>query len=167
MSDHLFLKDRIQHSLHSCFHILDRLIDYAVQPHIYLLPVSDGLGRRVRTDVKSDNDRVGSGGQRYVGLVDGSHAAVDHLDHDLLVGQLLQTLLNRLYRTLNIRLYDDRKFFYVSGLDLGEQIVQRQLRLRILKKLILSFSDEGFRKASRFLFIGQRHKDLSGIGNVV
>ena len=49
---------------------------------------------------------------------------MDHFDHNLFIRQLGQALLYCLYRTLNIGFYDDWEFFYITGLDLGKQIIQ-------------------------------------------
>ena len=124
MAGHLLFVDGIQHALHGSLHILDGLVDHAVQTHIHLLPVRNGLGGGVRTHVEADDDGVGSGSQGHVGFVDGADAAVDHLYHYLFVGELHKTLLYCLYRSLYVCLYDDGQLFHISCLDLGEQIVQ-------------------------------------------
>ena len=123
MTDHLFLEYRIQHTLHGSLYILDRLIDDAVQTHVDFLAVRDGLRLCVRTNVETDNDRIGSGCKCNVGLVDRANAAVDDFDNNFLVGKFYETLFYSLYGTLYIGFYDDRKFLDISGLDLGEQVV--------------------------------------------
>ena len=117
--------DRIQHTLHGSLYILDRLVDDAVQTHVDFLAVRDGLRLCVRTNVETDDDRIGSGCKCNVGLVDRANAAVDDFDNNFLVGKLYETLFYSLYRTLYIGFYDDRKFLDISGLDLGEQVVLR------------------------------------------
>ena len=139
MADNLFLEYRIQHALHGCLHILNGLIDNLVQTDIHLLTLRNGLGGRVRTDVEANDDCVGCGCQGNVGLVDGAHAAVDHLYHDLLVGELGKALLYSLHGALYVGLYDNRQFLYIAGLNLAEQIIQRQFCLGILYQFTLSF----------------------------
>ena len=92
---------------------------------------------------------------------------MDHLDHNLLVGELGQALLHRLHGTLYVRLDDDGQFLDVAGLDLAKQIVQGQLRLGIFDQLVLALGDEGLGKASGLLLVLRSHKHLSGVGHVV
>ena len=133
MTDHLLLEYRIQHTLHGCLNILDGLVNDAVQTQVNLLAVCDGLRSSVRTYVKSDDDRIGSGCQGYIGFVDSTNTTMDHLDYNLLVGQFYKTLFYCLYGTLYICLYNDRKLFDITSLDLTEQIIQRQLCLGVFQ----------------------------------
>ena len=139
MADNLFLEYRIQHALHGCFHILDGLIDNLVQTDIHLLALRNGLGCCIRTDVEADDDCVGRGCQGNIGFVDGAYAAVNHLHHNLLIGELGKTLLYSLHGALHVSLYDNRQFLYITGLNLAEQVIQRQFCLCILYQFALSF----------------------------
>ena len=133
MTDHLLLEYRIQHALHGCLDILDSLVDDTVQTQVYLLAVCDGFCGSVRTYIKADDDRVGSGCQRYIRLIDGTYAAVDHLNHNLLIRELGQALLYCLYGALYICFYNDRKLLDITCLDLAEQIIQRQFCLGVFQ----------------------------------
>ena len=123
MTGYLLLVYRVEHTLHGCLDILDRLVDDTVQTHIDFLAVCDGLRLCVRTNVETDDDRVGSGCKGNIGLVDRADAAMDDFDNNFLVGKFYETLFYSLYGTLYIGFYDDRKFLDISGLDLGEQVV--------------------------------------------
>ena len=139
MADNLFLEYRIQHALHGCFHILDGLIDNLVQTDIHFFPLCNGFCGCVRSYVKADNDGIGCRSQGNVGFVDGAYAAVNHLHHNLLVGELGKTLLYSLHGALHVSLYDNRQFLYITGLNLAEQVIQRQFCLCILYQFALSF----------------------------
>ena len=123
MTGYLLLVYRIQHTLHGSLYVLDCLIDHAVQTHVDFLAVCDGFRLSVRTNVETDDDRVGCGCKCHVGLVDRTNTTVDDLDNNFLVGKFYKTLFYSLYGTLYIGFYDDRKLLDISGLDLGEQIV--------------------------------------------
>ena len=118
MTGYLLLVYRIQHTLHGSLYILDRLIDDAVQTHVDFLTVRDGFRLSVRTNVETDNDRIGSGCKCNVRLVNRANAAVDDFDNNFLVGKFYETLFYSLYGALYIGFYDDRKFLDISGLDL-------------------------------------------------
>ena len=123
MTGYLLLVYRIQHTLHGSLYVLDCLIDHAVQTHVDFLAVRDGFRLSIRTDVETDDDRVGCGCKCHVGLVDRTNTTVDDLDNNFLVGKFYKTLFYSLYGTLYIGFYDDRKLLDISGLDLGEQVV--------------------------------------------
>ena len=59
------------------------------------------------------------------------------------IRKLGKRLLDRLYGTLHIRLDNDRKFLHLAGLNLSEDIVERQLCLGLLDELILALGDKG------------------------
>ena len=67
------------------------------------------------------------------------------------VGQLLQTLLYSLHRTLYICLNNNIQFLDVTGLNLREQIIQRHLRLGIFDQTVLAFGNIGLGKCSCLL----------------
>ena len=104
------------------------------------------LRHRVRSNVESDDDRIGCGCKADIGLVDGTDTAVDYFYYYLFVGQLHQTLLYSLHRTLYICLDNNIQFLDVTGLNLGEQIIQRHLRLGIFDQTVLAFGNIGLGK---------------------
>ena len=167
MSDDTLFVDRLQHALHGSFHVVNGLIDDLVQTHIQLLAVHNGLGRRIRADVESDDDGTGSGSQARIGLGDGTDAAVDNLDGHFFVGQLHKTLLHGLDRTLYIGLYDDRKLLHIAGLDLCKETVQSCRLADTLEKNLLALGNVGIGDASRLLLAVKLHEDLAGAGNIV
>mgnify|MGYP002508616509 CR=1 FL=1 len=93
-----------QHTFHGRLNILDGLVDNLVQPDIHSLPLGRGLGGCVRTHVKADDNGVGGAGKGHIRFVDGAHAAMDTLHHDLFVGQFHQRLLYSLHTALHIQL---------------------------------------------------------------
>ena len=116
-----------QHTLHSGFDLVDGIIDHAVHPHIHVLTGGAFTGGGIRPDVEAHDDSVGRGGQRHIGLVDRTHSAVDDPDVDLFVGELLQRGLHSLHAALNISLDDQSQLLALAGLDLVEQVLQRDL----------------------------------------
>ena len=151
MTEHLLLEDRVEHSLHCRLYILDGIVDDLVEPHIDVLLVRCCLRHRVRTNVESDDDRIGCGCKADIGLVDGTDTAVNYFYYYLFVGQFLQTLLYSLHRTLYICLNNNIQFLDVTGLNLREQIIQRHLRLGIFDQTVLAFGNIGLGKCSCLL----------------
>ena len=123
MTDHLLLVYGIQHTLHGSFDIFDGLVDDLVQTYIHALSLCGCLGSRIGTDVESDDDRVGRTCQGYVGLVDGTYAAVDTFYDYFFIGQLHQGLFYCLYTTLYVGFDDQVQFLQIAFLDLAEQII--------------------------------------------
>ena len=166
MADDLLLKYGIQHALHGSFHILDGLINDSVQPYIYTFTFSRGLRSGIRPYIESDNDGIGSTCQRHVGLVDGAHAAVDTLDHNLLVGKLQQGLLHRFHASLYIRLYNQIQLLQVAFLNLREQIVQRHPAPGLLQHLLLVLRKVGLCIGFRRFVAFMRQEHFSCTGNI-
>ena len=62
---------------------------------------------------------------------------MDDPDPDLLVGQLLQRSLDRLGGALDVRLNDDVQVLHLTGLDLAEQVLQRDLAHVVVQRALL------------------------------
>ena len=62
---------------------------------------------------------------------------MDDPDPDLLVGQLLQRSLDRLGGALDVRLDDDIQVLHLAGLDLAEQVLQRDLAHIVVQRALL------------------------------
>ena len=116
-----------QHTLHRGGDLLDGIVDDAVHAHVNAFALSHVAGYRVRTDVESNNDRAAGLCQHDIRLADRADCAVDNLDANLGVAQLLQRLLDGLNRALNVRLDDDRQLLGLAFLNLLEQIIQCNL----------------------------------------
>ena len=116
-----------QHALHGGLNFVDGVIDHAVHPHIHMGAGGGIPGGVVGADVEAHDDGLRRGGQHHVGLVDGAHAAVDDPDPDLVVAELLQRGLHGLHGALDVGLDDDVQILHLTGLDLAEQILQRDL----------------------------------------
>ena len=167
MADHLLLENRIQHALHGSLHILDRLIDHPIQPQIHLFPLRNRLCRHIRPYVKPYDNGVRSGCQCHVRLVDRSYTAMDHLDHHFFVGKLQQALLHSLHGSLHVCFHNDWQFLYITGLNLTEQIIQRQAGLGVLKQLVLTLGNECLCIASGFFLVLCRHQHVSGPRHII
>ena len=167
MTDHLFLKYRIQHTLHSSFYVFNRLIDNFIQTYIYLLTLCNGFCSRIRTYIKTNDDRIGSRSQGNVRFIDGTNTTMDHLYYYFFIRQLGQALLYCFYRTLDICFDDQRKFLYISCLDLAEQVIQGQFCLSVFQKLILALRNEGLSKASCLFFIVSCYKYLTSLWYII
>jgi len=70
---------------------------------------------------------VGCVGQVNVGLADGTDTGVDDADADLIVGDLLEALLNGLGRALHVSLNDDGQLLHIVLSHLAEQVIQSDL----------------------------------------
>ncbi len=78
MTDNLLLVDGIQHPLHGSFHIVDGVVNDAVQTQIHLLALRGFLAVASGRTLKSDDNCVGSCRQAHIGLVDSAYAAMDN-----------------------------------------------------------------------------------------
>src|SRR5690606_19902204 len=99
-----FLLLRREHALEGRPHILDRLVNDAVEADVHALARRDGAGVGVRPDVEADDDRAGRRRQQHVGLVDRADTPVDHLDLHLVGRELLQRVGQRLHRAVHVAL---------------------------------------------------------------
>ena len=72
-----------------------------------------------------------------------------------------------LHGTLYIRLHDDIQFLQIAGLNLGIQIVQGHLKLRILQKLLTALFYISFRKGPCLLIRLRRYEDLACSRHIV
>ena len=161
MSDNLLLKYRIKHTLHGSRYILDCIVDDLVKSDIYALTVCCSLGNRIRSDVKANDDCIWCWCKDNIWLVDRTNAAMDDLDHNLLIWKLDKTLLNSFNWTLYICLYDDIKLLHVAWLNLWEQIIKWHLCLCILDELILLLWNICVRECLCLLLWIACHKCLS------
>ena len=166
MTDHLLLIDRIQHTLHGSFDIFDGLVDDLVQTYIHALSLCGCLGSRIGTDIESDDDRIGRTCQRYVGLIDGTYAAVDTFYYYFFIGQLHQGLLYCFYATLYISLDDQVQFLQITLLDLTEQIIQRHSALGLFQHLFLILCQVGLCISFCCLIIIMCQEYFTGTGNI-
>ena len=88
MTDNFLLEYRIQHTLHGSFHIFDCLIDDSVQTKIYTFLLSKLFCCCIRTNVKSDDDRVRCSCKTYVRFIDSTNTAMDYFYNYFFVGKL-------------------------------------------------------------------------------
>ena len=101
-------------------------------------------------------------------FVDGAYAAVNHLHHNLLVGELGKTLLYSLHGALHVSLTIIGSSFTLTGLNLAEQVIQRQL-LPLYPLSVCSFLLQ-INVSAKFLAsfsIFSSHKYLTGIRHIV
>ena len=127
VTQHHLAELRCQHTLHSGLDLVDGIVDDAVHTHIHVGAGSAVAGSGIGTDVEADDDRLRGGGQHDIALVDGAHTAVDDADADFLVGDLLQGGLHGFHAALHVGLDDQVQVLHLTGLDLAEQILQRDL----------------------------------------
>ena len=166
MTDNLLLVYGIQHTLHGSFHILDSLVDDLVQTYIHALSLCGCLGSRIGTNVESDDDCVGRTCQRYVGLIDGTYAAVDTFNYYFFVGQLHQGLFYSLDTTLYVSLDDQVQFLQITLLNLAEQIIQGHSALGLFQHLFLVLCQIGLRIGFCCLIIIMCQEYFTCTGNI-
>ena len=92
---------------------------------------------------------------------------MDDLNNNFIVTQLQKTLLDCLYRSLNISLNNNIKFFEVTFLDLVEQIIQRHLGLRLFQKFYLVLGNKCLCKRSCFFIRLTSYEYFSRIRNII
>ena len=112
--------------------LLDSLIDDAVQADVHLLLLGLHLRLARGAHVEADDDGVGGGGQRDVGLGDAAHGRVHDVDAHLGLVHLLERVAQRLDRALHVGLHDEVQVGLLTLLDATEQVVQAHMRLRLL-----------------------------------
>ena len=137
VAENNFLELRLEHALHGLLHLLDGIINNAVHTHINALLCSGVGSGAVRTNVKANNDRAGSGSQHNVRLVDGANGTVNNAHANLFVGQLLERGTNRLDRALNVCLDDDIQLLHLALLDGIEQVIERYLVEQLVALFLL------------------------------
>ena len=118
-------------------HIFDCLINNFVKTKIYAFLICKLFCHRIRTNVKSDDDRIGSCCQRYVGFIDCAYTAVDHTNNNLFIRKFDQTLFHGFYRTLYICFDDDRQFFQITCLNLIKEIIKGKFAFCFFKEVFL------------------------------
>ena len=116
-----------QHTLHSVGDIVDGIVDDAVHPHLDLGGSGFFLGHVVGADIEADDDGVGGIGQVNVGLADGTDTGMDDADAHLIIGDLLQALLDGLGGALHISLDDNGQLLHIVLCHLAEQVIQSDL----------------------------------------
>ena len=161
MTDNLLLVYGIQHTLHGSFHIFDCLIDDTVQTQVYTFLFCGCFCCCVRTNVETDDDRVGGGSQCYVRFVDSTYTTMDDLNDNFIIRQLHKTLLYSFHRSLNISFYDKIQFFQVTFLNLAEQIIQRHLRFCFFQQTVLIFRNKGCCKVLCFFIVFGSHQNFT------
>ena len=150
--DNLF-EFRSKHTLDSSLNVIDSVIDNTVGAYINLLGFGSLARVSVRTNVKADNQRVGSGCQHYVGLGDSAYACMDNGNLNLIVFDFLQGCLQCFDGTLNVSLNNDVQLFDFAFFNALEQVIQRNLGVQ-LDFLFLLLGNTFFSNAAGSLFIG-------------
>ena len=85
------------------------------------------FGRRERSHVEADDDRVGGRGEHHVGLVDAARLRVDDVDRDLFLRDFRDLVLERLQGAGDIGLEDDVELLDVALLDAREDLLEADL----------------------------------------
>ncbi|CCY32453.1 conserved domain protein [Ruminococcus sp. CAG:60] len=91
---------------------------------------------------------------------------MDHSYYNFLIGKLHKTLLNSLYRTLNIGFDNDRKLFQIACLDLVKQIIQGKLAFGFLKKTVLVLGNKCCCKVLCFFIVLKGHENLTCVWHI-
>ena len=163
MTDDLFLIDRLQHTLHRKLNILNYLINDIVETHIDIFSLGNILRGRVRLDIETDDNGIRCNGKVNIGFIDGTDSGMNHLHLYFIILNLLQRIPYRFYRTLHIRLQNNRQILQFSGFNLIEEGIQANLLSGLLHHLLLSFRNEGICIGLRLFFIIFHLENLTGI----
>ena len=166
MSDDFFLKYRIEHTLHGCFHIFDSLVNDSVQTQIYTFLLCDCFCSCIRSYIEPDNDRIGCRSQSYVRLIDCTYTTVNDLNNYFFIRQFHKTLFYCLNRTLNIGLNNDIQLFQITFLNLIKQVIQRHFSFCLFQKTVFIFRNKGSCKVLCFFIIFCSHQNFSCIRHI-
>ena len=167
MTDDLLLEDWIKHTLHRTFDILNRIVNDTIQTDINLLTLCNFLRLIVRTNIKSNDDRITCRSKNYITLIDCTNTGVDTFNCHFLVGKLKQALLNSLYRTLYICLDDKVQILYITFLNPVIKVIERHTLLCICNQFFLATVDKCLGNRTRFLLIFCGNYNLSRIWNAI
>ena len=109
-ADDVFDLERTEFAKQFLGHFVGQVIDHVVihHPHAVALHQIARLG--IRTDVETDDRRLGSIRQRHIAFGDGTHAGMQHADLDVIVGEVVQRRNDRFDRSLHIRFHNHRPF---------------------------------------------------------
>ena len=140
--DDLF-DDRREHAFQERRHVVDRVVDHRVLLDLHGQIVGQALALGLRLDVEGDDDGLGGRRQVDVALRHAADRRVQHADLDLFVLDLGQRALERLRRTVHVRLDDEVEILGLSRRHRLEQLVERalggleQLLLALLLRAVL------------------------------
>ena len=117
-----FLDDRIEEADHGILDFVGDVVDDRMQPDLDLFVGGDAARVAVRPDVEPDDDRVGGGRQKDVGLIDATNPPVNNSNLDSLVAELGKRLGQYLGGPLHVRLDDEGELFHPA---FGDLLLQR------------------------------------------
>ena len=121
----LLLVDRLEHASQGGLDLIDGVVDDRVVPNVNVLLVSHTLGMGGRANVEAHDDGVGSGSQRDIGLGNGTDAAVNNAQVNLVAHiDLGQGILERLNRTSTVTLENEQQLLGLALLQLLKQLVK-------------------------------------------
>ena len=107
VADNDFLHDGAQEAAHGTLHLLNRLVDDAVEVDVDVGVLGDLCGGCGRPYVKADDDGVRDFRQADIGFGDGPDRSVDHFDTDLVGRKVFHGGGHRFNRALGVCLDDD------------------------------------------------------------
>src|SRR3954447_22728815 len=97
----------LEHALHRRADLLERAVDDRVGADLDALALGEQAGLADGPDVEAEDDRVGGGGEHDVGFVDAADAARDDADHDLVLRQAGDLVLDGLEGAGHVGLDDE------------------------------------------------------------
>src|SRR5258708_27936969 len=162
MADDRFSQLRIEQTDHGLFHLINELVNDAVEFDLHTFAFSGGGSLVFGFDVESDNDGVRSRRQKDIRLTDRPDPGVDDLQIDLLALDLIERGADRLGRSLDIALQDNLQLFLAIA-HAVEQALQGGA-LRHGQLVVPEFEQALFSQSASRPFRFHNEQLVSGVG---
>ena len=125
---HLFADVRREQALDSLLDVIDNVIDNLVVTNLNALVLGKHSPLGVGDNIEADDDRLRCLGKQDVRFGNPANCLVNHANLDLFVADLLDLRFEHIDRALHIRLEHHKDFLEFCIGDLGEHVVQGELR---------------------------------------
>ena len=157
VADDGFAVFRREHAAHGFADLVEQFVNDAVELDLNALALGGLCSAVLGLGAKADDDGIGRAGQKDIGLRDRADGAMDDIEGDFLLRNLLERRDHRFERALHIT-FDDRfqRGFRLGG-DVGKEVFQRGA----LRRGELGVAEVGqalFTQEARRLFRFHHHK---------
>jgi len=126
---HHFLHRWGQHAFHGILHLIDSVVNDAVEANINLLLLSQLTGTLRGPHLEADDDGVGSRSQQHVAFRDGTHCFREDVHLHFRRAQFEQGVGQCFHRTVHVALHQDVEFFERTDGQTTANLVQGDVLL--------------------------------------
>ncbi|MMZ62086.1 hypothetical protein D1872_242730 [compost metagenome] len=124
MPNYSFFIDWIKHTFHCLFNFFNCVINNAMQANIDFFLFRSCFSLAVRTNVKTDDNGIGSRCQNNIGLRDRTSTTMDDLNANAFYLDFLKGALQRFDRTLNVSFDNNIKILDFALFNVTEKIIK-------------------------------------------